>query len=307
MSKIIRNSFPDLAWLKDQVAHRFQTNEGWPNVILHVKSSGCYRPDIKGGLTLFMNRKGTSLCKVENQTQKIPEDCFFLSNPDQRYTLTIEPTAPAETFNIHFGQKFIAEVYQGLVLPDIALLDNPVAEQTSAINFYNKLYPKEAIVESLLHQLYQCSQENADNLQVEELLAQILGYLLKVHQQVNAQIAQMPAVKSATKQEAFRRLSLSVDYLNSFCDREVSLDELAGIACLSKFHYLRLFQNCFKQSPYQYLTQLRLEKAKRLLRKPDMPIGEVAEKVGFANFSSFCRAFYKKEKMSATDYRTHLS
>ncbi len=118
---MILNAFPDLNWLKEQAEKRFADRKaydgtslkqrGWPTVILNVRSAETYRDNIRGPLSLFTNFSGSSQVSIDGKSVLIKEGCFFLSNPDQRYTLEIHRTKPAETFNIHFGERFADEVF----------------------------------------------------------------------------------------------------------------------------------------------------------------------------------------------------
>jgi AraC family transcriptional regulator len=301
MPDIIRNSFPDLSWLKSRIAGPVPA---WPNVILHVQAAGCYRPDIEGPLSVFMNLKGQSQCAVAGKNHQIPDHCYLITNPRQPYTLAIAGEQAVETFNIHFGDRFLEQVYAGLALPEVRLLDNPWDPPAPSLPFFNKLYPKDEVFQQLIRQLYACSvQRINDAVWVEDLLTRLAVYLLRVHQQISRQVVLLPPVKRTTQVEAYKRLSRAVDYMHSYYHQPLTLEELAGVACLSKFHFLRLFQACFRQSPYQYLTGVRLEKAKVLLRETELPVSAIAQLVSFENVSSFCRLFQKKEKSAAAAYR----
>jgi AraC family transcriptional regulator len=303
MAGIIRNSFPDLGWLKSRIAS-WAAQPGWPNVILHVQAAGCYRPDIEGPLSLFMNLKGQSHCAVEGKNHLIPENCYLITNPRQPYTLAIDGKQPVETFNIHFGDRFLEQVYAGLALPEGRLLDNPLDPAAPSLPFFNKLYFQDEAFKQIIRQLYACSvRQMTDAVWIEDLLTRLAVYLLRVHQQISRQVTALPPVKRATQVEAYKRLCLAVDYMHSCYQQPLTLEELAGVACLSKFHFLRLFQACFRQSPYQYLTGVRLEKAKVLLRETQLPVSAIAQLVSFPNLSSFCRLFQKKEQAAAAAYR----
>ena len=76
---------------------------------------------------------------------------------------------------------------------------------------------------------------------------------------------------------------------NRFADR-IDLDEIAGEAFFSKFHFIRLFRTHFKKTPHQYLSYVRIEKSKQLL-KEDMAVSEVCYAVGFESISSFTALF----------------
>lgn len=300
---MFRKEFPDLQWLKNQIQQRFASKEGWPNVILHTKSQTTFRPDVQGTLSLFMNIKGQSRCGVSKELLPINDDTFFISNQNQSYTLAIENTC-TETFNIHFSEKLVSEVYSGLVLPNEKLLDNPLAVESSPIEFYNRLYAKDKKFSTLIHKLYTHSQSGfCETMLAEEQLTDVLVYLAGLHKNVWQEIRKVPVVKKATREEIYRRLSYSLNYLHSFYTQELNLDELATIACLSKFHYLRLFKTVFQQTPYQYLLQLRLQKAEELLKHTQLPITAISVELGFVNITSFSRLFHQRYQLSPLQYR----
>ena len=98
-------------------------------------------------------------------------------------------------------------------------------------------------------------------------------------------------------------MCLSLNYLHSYYTDEITLDDLASVACLSKFHYLRLFKLVFHSSPNQYVLQLRLEKARALLIYSQLPITHICTLLGFQNITFFSRLFNQRYKCSALSYR----
>jgi AraC family transcriptional regulator len=78
---------------------------------------------------------------------------------------------------------------------------------------------------------------------------------------------------------------------------------LATMACLSKYHFLRLFRMAYGNSPHQYIQQLRIEKARSILSRTDTPISDVADALGFVNSQSFSRLFAQRMGVSPTAYR----
>lgn len=72
----------------------------------------------------------------------------------------------------------------------------------------------------------------------------------------------------------------------------ISLDDIAGEAYLSKFHFIRLFRNCYGVTPHQYLIRVRVAAAKTLLRS-GIPIAEACYAVGFGSLPSFANLFKK--------------
>ncbi|MFZ6009430.1 MAG: helix-turn-helix transcriptional regulator [Bacteroidota bacterium] len=71
----------------------------------------------------------------------------------------------------------------------------------------------------------------------------------------------------------------------------LDLDKLSDEACFSKYHFLRLFKKAYNKTPYQYLSERRIEKAKEKLRNETVPVAEVCEEVGFESHTSFSLKF----------------
>lgn len=113
-----------------------------------------------------------------------------------------------------------------------------------------------------------------------------------------------PALRS-TNRVGHRKIARSVEYMRSL-DNNASnptLEQLAEVAGLSKYHFLRQFSQVVGMTPGAYLRTLRLCHAARKLRTTDMPILEVALSVGFADHPSFSRAFARYMGMTPSEYQ----
>jgi AraC family transcriptional regulator len=84
---------------------------------------------------------------------------------------------------------------------------------------------------------------------------------------------------------------------------EFSLERLAAQAGLSRFHFQRLFKGAVGVSPSQYLSNLRMNEARRLLHETKMSVIDVALEVGYANPSHFARLFRRETGLSPSEYR----
>jgi AraC family transcriptional regulator len=81
---------------------------------------------------------------------------------------------------------------------------------------------------------------------------------------------------------------------------------LAGLARLSPFHFARAFKQSFELPPHRYLTLRRIERAKELLRQPDLSVTRIGLNVGFSDTSSFSVAFRRETGVTPTDFRRVL-
>lgn len=100
-------------------------------------------------------------------------------------------------------------------------------------------------------------------------------------------------LKSLVAEEGLdrRRLSRVLDYIEANLEGSLTLDELASIACLSRFHFARSFKAAVGQSPHQYVSAKRLERAKELLISGDRPLVDIALALNFSSQANFSRAF----------------
>jgi len=103
--------------------------------------------------------------------------------------------------------------------------------------------------------------------------------------------------------ELYQRIVTAKLYIDDNFQEAIDLDKIAGKACLSRFHFHRLFTRVYKITPHQYLTQKRIDRAKVLLHNDDLSITEVCNEVGFESIGSFSILFKKEIGFAPTYYR----
>jgi AraC-like DNA-binding protein len=91
-------------------------------------------------------------------------------------------------------------------------------------------------------------------------------------------------------------------YINQHLDQDISLDRLSQLRYTSKFHLLRLFKRYYGQTPQQYLTGKRIEKAKELLGL-GLSVTETCFDVGLESPSSFCTLFKSRVGLTPTEFQ----
>jgi AraC family transcriptional regulator len=99
------------------------------------------------------------------------------------------------------------------------------------------------------------------------------------------------------------KLRQITDWMAENVAEEFNLDRLAAQAGLSKFYFNRLFKSAMGVSPSRYQINLRMDKAKRLLRETKKSVVDVALDVGYANPSHFAQLFRRETGLAPSDYR----
>lgn len=109
-----------------------------------------------------------------------------------------------------------------------------------------------------------------------------------------------PAMPSARD---VRRISAVVRHIEQQADAPVELDALAGLACMSKYHFLRTFRRLVGVTPYRYTLDLRLRRAAVALRTSEAPVAQIAYGAGFGDLSTFNQRFRATFGAAPTQFR----
>lgn len=92
-------------------------------------------------------------------------------------------------------------------------------------------------------------------------------------------------------------------YMENHFTQPFTLDDLASFANVSKFHLSREFKRHTGFSPNEYLVELRLDRAKFLLKNSSLPIGQTAAIAGFSSYPNFLKLFKERTGMTPGAYR----
>ncbi|OKY26146.1 MULTISPECIES: helix-turn-helix transcriptional regulator [Thalassotalea] len=97
--------------------------------------------------------------------------------------------------------------------------------------------------------------------------------------------------KQAMALTGLEAVKVPVDYIKEHFEQPLTIETLAQVAHLSVSALERRFKKYLKKTPKQFINDLRLEQARRLLVETTTPIAEVAEKAGFSDHSYFSKKF----------------
>jgi AraC-like DNA-binding protein len=112
-----------------------------------------------------------------------------------------------------------------------------------------------------------------------------------------------PREPIATTARDRRRAVETALWIDAHSHRPIDLDDAAGQAGLSPFHFLRLFSSVLGVTPHQYLVRSRLRHAARRLAGDDSSITDIAYDVGFGDLSNFVRTFHRAAGVSPSRFR----
>lgn len=106
-----------------------------------------------------------------------------------------------------------------------------------------------------------------------------------------------------TDSQKLAQLTPVIEFIDNNYRSEMTLDELADIIGLSPQYLCRLFKDCYKMRPFEYLAGKRIQQAKLMLAEDGYNVNEVAQLVGYNDCSYFCSVFKKHENISPAEFR----
>ena len=104
------------------------------------------------------------------------------------------------------------------------------------------------------------------------------------------------------KLDLYRRIVQAKLFIDSNYAARMDAGEIADEACYSKFHFIRTFKSIYGKTPHQYLTAVRVEKAKEMLEQ-GVSVTAACLAVGFDGLGSFTGLFKRRAGITPCEYR----
>ncbi|MFK3852899.1 helix-turn-helix domain-containing protein [Agrobacterium pusense] len=213
------------------------------------------------------------------------KDGFYLAPPNAGYKLTVDEKhhTRALAFSIEYWQKMIDWAADR----DFSLSDPQL---------YSGTCLRSPSIHSMFRRLWQlCDEEGAPS----QMLAQaagceILAELCRLHR------APFAPVTGGLSTWAVRHC---VEVMRMRLSEDISLVELAAEVKMSPFHFARMFKRSVGVPPRLFLTELRVERACKLLSSSNLPVTEIALEVGYSSSQVLSRVFLKHRQTTPSNYR----
>ena len=302
---------------------------GARNAILWGKGKQYHVTDFPGPLSVKTVVRGSAYWKTNEADRLVDEGNYLVLNSGQTYSITIDSHETVETFCLFFRRGIADDVGRVEASDATSLLDNPVvdkpdeaiggidsggaiaaakaAQPGSRVEFFETLRAHDDLVSPLIRRMYtQLKDKTASDAWLEDQFLEVAAGLFHVHREAGKCAARITAKKSSTRVEIYRRLLRGKDYMDSFSGGQIHLEEVANEACLSPYHFHRLFREVFRETPNQYLQRKRLANARRLLEGGEHSITNVCLEVGFESITSFSGLFRRNFGCSPRQYRSRV-
>lgn len=233
-----------------------------------------------GGQThlLLYIHKDYEIFQFGGELYRAPPGSVVLYKPGERQRHFYDGAQTAENYYVHFS------------LPGSRLLESLTLQSSRLYRLAPSGYTVEQF-EAILREL-QNKAPHYKRVATAQFITLLCGIDRRLRQQSD------PGHGAAVQ-----AVSPAINRLHEIYDQELSLDELAALCGLSKYHFARLFKRATGAAPIAYRNMLRLRHAQSLLEETELTVADVAAAVGYRDPAYFSAQFKAETGLSPRAYR----
>jgi AraC family transcriptional regulator len=233
--------------------------------------------ELHGGFDLAYVRKGSFGYRTRGQAFELVAGAVLVGHPGDEFLCTHDHLVGDECLSFQFSPAFVemvggsADLWRSGTLPPLAEL-------------------------MVLGELAEAVAVGASDLALDEAGMALAARFVDIVGE------RKPRPYVASERDRRRAVDAAL-WIDERATQPVDLAQVAAVAGLSAFHFLRVFANVLGVTPHQYLVRSRLRRAARLLADEDRAITDVAYDVGFGDLSNFVRTFHRAAGVSPRGFR----
>lgn len=274
------------------------------NMLVSWERHRQFNPVSPSVLSVRWSENGQRFFDVGNQRYAVDDTGYMVFNYGTEFASEIDSETLVRCYTVNFVPGMAEDTLRSLITPTDRLLDDPEGADMPMVNFFEKTYRHDTDVTPVLQRLARYSDRDAaDYAWFEEQFRLLVEGLLQAHRNIFREMEQVPAIRAATREELYTRLHTARDYMEANLNQPLTIPQIARQACLSTHHFLRMFKLVFEETPHQYLTRRRMERARLMLLNCDASITQICFALGFESLGSFSWLFRARTGLSPEQYR----
>jgi AraC-like DNA-binding protein len=274
------------------------------NYFVHFKTGKFTQPEFITPLSVSFILNGNAIFKTASGEYNLNRN-YLIINAGQTCSWKIDLPNKAESISVYLSNSFAEEVLENLVIPEDKLFHPFISKHKQPVHFLEKLYPLDNYVMPVVMKMRIASNVSYEDYEWwEEQFYELLTKILIVHRNIYKDVEKLPPVKLSTKTELYKKIWKAKEFIDRDYKEHLTLDKISETACISRFHFLRIFKQVFNETPHQYISNKRIESAMDLLSNTNRSVTEICNEVGFDSLSSFSWLFKQKLGFSPETFRT---
>lgn len=235
---------------------------------------------------LFFNLDSNFVMNVEKTRVMVGPNEFLPINPRQVHGAA-ESTKGSRVMAIFIDNNFLQGLSHTVFKDKEIMFKSHSIRPSVAMNNLIQSFINEATNRQTGYQFF-----------MESIAGQFVVLLLR-----KAKKTSVSVVSTMRRSGEKHNINSVIEYLNECYNKDFCMEDIAKIANLSPYHFIRVFKAETGKTPYEYLIGIKIEKAKKLLEVKERSITEICFLCGFSNLSHFSAVFKKKVGLSPMEFR----
>ena len=246
-------------------------------------------------LEITMVLSGSGIYATDESEFSFESGDIFLFGTDERHWIK-KLDCRTDFLNVHFEPRFIWSENFGISSGELIRVF-----LNRKKNRLNKLDMTKESSMSVRRLIFQMEKELEEKKREHEIMLKVhlVNILIEMIRSFEGQIDENDFSYNA---QALHHIERSLKYIDSHLSENITLEEIANVAHMSKNYFCRIFKKLNGMSPWDYITVKRIEHAVMLLNTTDLTRLEIAQRCGYNNTSNFYYAFKKVTGKAPGDY-----
>jgi AraC family transcriptional regulator len=258
-----------------------------PASIFHAHTREEYSyPEHKAPYLLVSNFGSCGDYILNGETVQASDQLFYFANEGDSLKISFRGRGIRETLLMMFDERMVREAAAAWLQSPKALLEDAHAEAMPGCRIPLVSFGFTNEFRQILDEV----RRHAGGSVADGVSERVLAGFFEVWSITNHTMRKVPAANAPVRQELYKRLMLARAFMEANVEAELTVERIAQEAMLNRFYFLELFRKVFGITPYKYLRERKLGRARELLASGHS-VTEVCQLVGYKSVGSFSNLF----------------
>jgi AraC-like DNA-binding protein len=236
--------------------------------------------------------EGTEHYYIDGQYYPLRRDNFIVVCPGQEVEVHIDSPTRVKGICYYWSQDLMHQIFKAQTSALEAQLENP-KENQSLYSDEIQNFPIHTFRTKISSLVNDFNFQSINPPALSDYMIQLAEKLVHHQESTRCQLRKIQGVRAFTRKEMYKRLQTGRHIIHDHFQEAVTLEQMAHAAGLSPYYFHRNFRLFFNTTPYAYLNEVRMLKAKFLLDNGHLTKTDVSLQCGFQDPKYFSKAYTK--------------
>lgn len=276
-----------------KVVHKDSNNEY--NKLVYSQMSSFYKSDIHEGVSIKYVHNGKEEYNIDGKPFEVSRGEYLVVDHEAPFIIDFDSKEDVVGLCLYFDKNLLKQMNSNILSDNL----NEVHVFQDKFNINENLTGRK--IKNLFLNYNREVSSNSNSFYYD-----IAEALFLDNEKNESYINKLKAVKRETREEIYRRIRHSLEFINDNLSRHLLIPDIARNCGMSEFHYFRSFKTLFGITPQNYIMSKKIELAKQLILNPEYNVNIIAQKLSFTDSSHFSKSFKSIVGKSPNKYKKQI-